>query len=205
MSILSDPTSYDRPAGIITEVLARKWWAIALRGTAAIIFGILALFTPTVTLAALVLLYGSYALADGFFNIIAAASGRSGARPWWALLLGGLASVTAGLVTFLMPGLTALVLVYLIATWAVLRGVLELIAAARLRKEIANEWWLGLSGVLSIVFGALLMLAPGAGAVALVLWIGAYALVVGAVLIALGVRLRGLRAEARAAQVRRAA
>jgi uncharacterized membrane protein HdeD (DUF308 family) len=184
------------PLAAITEVLARNWWAIALRGVVAIIFGILAWVMPGVTLAALVLLYGSYALVDGVFNVIAAVSRRSGARPWWTMLLAGLVSIAAGLVTFFWPGLTAIALVYVIAAWAIVRGAFEIAAAVRLRKVITSEWWLALSGALSIVFGVLLILAPGAGAVAMVLWIGAWAVIAGVVLVALGVRLRGLRHEA---------
>jgi uncharacterized membrane protein HdeD (DUF308 family) len=184
------------PLAAITDVLARNWWAIALRGVVAIIFGILAWVMPGVTLASLVLLYGSYALVDGVFNVIAALSGRSEARPWWTMLLAGLVSIAAGLVTFLWPGLTAIALVYVVAAWAIVRGVFEIAAAVRLRKVITSEWWLGLSGALSIILGALLMLVPGAGAVAMVLWIGSWAIIAGVVLVALGVRLRGLRHEA---------
>jgi uncharacterized membrane protein HdeD (DUF308 family) len=203
--LLDDKTLNDTSLAIVTGSLARNWWAIILRGVAAIIFGILAFAMPGVTVAALVLLYGSYALIDGIFNVVAAVSGRSGARPWWALLLAGLVSIAAGLVTFFMPGLTALALVYVIAAWAIVRGVLEIAAAIRLRRVITNEWWLGLSGGLSVVFGALLMMAPGAGALALVLWIAAYAVIVGVFLVAFGVRLRGWRAEERVAPIRRAA
>lgn len=203
--VLDDPKFNDMNLGLLAASLARNWWAIALRGVAAIVFGILAFVMPGVTVAALLLLYGSYALVDGIFNVIAAISGHSGARSWWALLLAGLASIAAGVVTFFMPGLTALALVYVIAAWAIVRGVLEIAAAVRLRKVITNEWWLGLSGGLSIAFGALLMLAPGAGALALVLWIAGYAVIVGALLVALGVRLRGWRAESHVTPIRRAA
>lgn len=185
--------------------LAWNWWALALRGVAAILFGILALIMPGVTLAALVLLFGAYAIVDGVFNIVAAVTGRTGPSPWWALLLAGLVSIGAGLVAFFLPGLTALTLVFLVGAWAVVRGILEILAAIRLRKEIDNEWWLGLSGALSLAFGILVMLAPAAGALAMVLWIGVYALIVGVVLVALGVRLRGSRDEARGAGMRRAA
>ncbi|HKF69568.1 MAG TPA: HdeD family acid-resistance protein [Vicinamibacterales bacterium] len=191
--------------GFDTDVLARHWWAIALRGLAAIIFGILAFAMPGVTLAVLVLLFGAYALVDGIFNIVAAVSGRSGSQSWWMVLLEGLVSVAAGLVTFFMPGLTALTLVYVISAWAIITGVLEIVAAIRLRKEITNEWWLALSGVLSIVFGALVAIAPGAGALALIFWIGAYAVVFGAMLVALGFRLRRLRGGAFREPMRRAA
>jgi uncharacterized membrane protein HdeD (DUF308 family) len=142
---------------------------------------------------------------DGLFNVAAAAAGGRGARPWWALLLAGLIGIAAGLVTFLQPGLTALALVYLIAAWAVVIGVLEIVAAVRLRKEIRNEWLLGLSGALAVVFGVFMIAAPGVGAVAMVLWIGAYALVYGAILVFLGLRLRGRRRAVRGDAVRRAA
>ena len=191
--------------GFDTDVLARHWWAIALRGLAAIIFGILAFVMPGVTLAVLVLLFGAYALVDGIFNIVAAVSGRSGQRSWWMVLLEGLVSVAAGLVTFFMPGLTALTLVYVISAWAIITGVLEVVAAIRLRKEITNEWWLAASGVLSIVFGALVAIAPGAGALALIFWIGAYAVVFGAMLVALGFRLRRRHGGAFREPMRRAA
>jgi uncharacterized membrane protein HdeD (DUF308 family) len=185
--------------------LTKYWWALALRGAAGIIFGILAFAMPALTLAVLVLMFGAYALVDGIFNVVVAVSGRSGARPWWALLVAGLVGIGAGLVTFFRPGLTALALAYVIGVWAVIIGVLEIIAAIRLRRVITNEWWLGLSGALAIVFGGLLMLAPGAGALAMVLWIGAYTFVYGVFLVMLGLRLRGHHREEPGATVRRAA
>jgi uncharacterized membrane protein HdeD (DUF308 family) len=203
--MLDDRGWNDRGRAIAADLLAKNWWALVLRGVAGIVFGILAFVMPVVTLAALVLLFGAYALVDGIFNIVAAATGGRGARPWWALLLAGLAGIGAGLVTFFMPGLTALALAYLIGIWAIVTGVLEIVAAVRLRKEIRNEWLLGLSGALAVAFGALLLFAPGAGALAMVLWIGAYALVYGALLVFLGFRLRGRRPEAGDTTVRRAA
>lgn len=187
------------------DALARHWWAIALRGAAAIIFGILAFVMPGLTLAALVLLFGAYALVDGIFNIIAALSGRSGERTWGWLLVEGLVSVAAGLVAFFMPGLTALTLVYVVAAWAIITGVLEIVAAIRLRKVISNEWWLVLSGVLSIVFGGVIAAFPGAGALALVFWIGAYAVVFGVFLVGLAFRLRRRHTDAFHEPIRRAA
>jgi uncharacterized membrane protein HdeD (DUF308 family) len=187
------------------DTLARNWWAIALRGVAGIVFGILAFVMPGVTLAVLVLLFGAYALVDGIFNIIAAITGHTGAQSWWMLLLEGLVSVAAGLVTFFMPGLTALTLVYVISAWAIITGVLEIVAAIRLRKVITNEWWLVLGGVLSIVFGVFIAAAPDAGALALVFWIGAYAIVFGALLVALGFRLRRRHTGALDEPIRRAA
>lgn len=186
-------------------VLARNWGAIAVRGVAAILFGLLAFVVPGLTLAALVLLFGAYALVDGVFSIVAAVRRRAGDPAWWALLLEGLVGIAAGVVTFLLPGLTALTLLYVIAAWAVVTGVLEIIAALRLRRHLTGEWRLVLSGVLSIVFGGLVMVAPSAGALAMILWIGAYAIVFGALLLALAFRLRRAHAELGDVPLRRAA
>ena len=184
--------------------LTRNWWAVALRGVAAIIFGLLTLVMPGITLAVLVLLWGSFAIVDGVFNIVSAVRGRTGELPRWALVLEGLVSIGAGVVTFAWPGLTALVLVYVIAAWAIITGVLEIVAAVRLRREIENEWWLAATGALSVIFGVFVTLFPGAGALTLVLWIGAYSIVFGALLIALAFRLRSSRGEARTPMARAA-
>jgi uncharacterized membrane protein HdeD (DUF308 family) len=171
-------------------VLARNWWALVLRGLFAVLFGIMALAWPGITLGALVLLYGAYALADGVFAIAAVMAGRTGGRPWWSLLVEGLVGIAVGIMTFAWPGITALVLLYLIAAWAFVTGIFEIVAAIRLREEIRGEWLLALSGILSILFGLALVVYPGAGALAVVWLIGAYAIAFGALLIALGFRLR---------------
>ena len=175
--------------------LARNWWAIALRGVAAVVFGVLALLQPGTTLAALVLLFGAYAIVEGVFSLIAAVRGRTD-EPRWLLALQAIVSIAAGFVAFLWPGLTALVLLYVIAAWALVIGVLQIVAAVRLHSRIRGEGWLVLSGILSMIFGVLMMWAPGAGALALVLWIGSYAIVFGALLIVLAFRLRGGRLQA---------
>jgi uncharacterized membrane protein HdeD (DUF308 family) len=180
-----------------TAALARNWWAVALRGVAAIVLGILTLALPAISLAAMILLYGAYVLVEGVFNLVAALPGRSGERPRWLLVLEGLVSVAGGVITLVFPGLTAVVLLYVIAGWALLTGVLEIIAAIRLRQQIEREWRLALSGILSVVFGALVMIFPGAGALAVVVWIGAYAVAFGALLLALAFRLRRARVEPR--------
>jgi uncharacterized membrane protein HdeD (DUF308 family) len=191
----------DRAAGTLNGAriaivsLSENWPMVASRGIAAIVFGLLALFLPGVTLLALVWLFGAYAVVDGGLTVVATVRRREGRGPWWALLLEGLVSIAAGIAAFVLPGITALVLVYIIGFWAILTGILEIVAAVRLRKEITNEWWLGLGGALSIVFGALVLYAPGAGALAVVFWIGAYAIVFGALLVALGFRLRRWRTE----------
>ncbi len=186
------------------EAFAANWWAVALRGVAAIVFGVLTFAWPGITLVALVLLFGAYALVEGIFNVVAAVMRRGREQPWWMLLAEGLVSIAAGLITFSWPGITALVLLYVIAFWAVVTGVLEIVAAVRLRQRIAGEMWLAVSGVLSVVFGVLVALMPGAGALAVVFWIGAYAIVFGALLLGLAFRLRGWRGERREPMARAA-
>jgi uncharacterized membrane protein HdeD (DUF308 family) len=172
------------------HTLARNWWAIALRGLVAVLFGLLTFLLPGITLVTLVLLFGVYALVDGVFNVIAFFRVAS---HHWAFLIEGVVGIIAGILTFLWPAITAIVLLYLIAFWAIFTGALEIVAGIRLRKAIANEWLLILMGVLSLVFGVFILFAPGAGALAIVLWIGAYALVFGVFLLALAFRLRGHR------------
>jgi uncharacterized membrane protein HdeD (DUF308 family) len=173
------------------DSLSRNWWAVSLRGLAGILFGIITFFAPGISLAALVLLFGAYAFADGVLAIVSAVR-RRGADRWWLLLLEGLIGIAAGVLTLLWPGITALALLYLIAAWALVTGAFEIAAAIRLRKAITGEWLLALSGIFSIALGVLLVLFPGPGALAVVIWIGAYAFVFGALLFALGLRLRGL-------------
>jgi uncharacterized membrane protein HdeD (DUF308 family) len=173
------------------RVLARNWWALVLRGLFAVLFGLAAFFWPGITLAALVLLFGAYALADGIFAIVAAITGADRQTRWWALLLEGIAGILAATATVVWPGLTALALLYLIAAWAIVTGIFEIVAAVRLRREIEGEWLLGLSGMASVRFGLYVAAFPGPGALAVVWIIGAYALVAGILLIALGLRLRG--------------
>jgi uncharacterized membrane protein HdeD (DUF308 family) len=174
------------------NVLARNWWAVGLRGVAAIIFGILAFIQPGLTLTVLVLLYGAYALWDGVFAIISGVWHRHENKRWWIVALEGVVSIIAGIVTLLLPGLTAIVLVYVIAAWSILTGVLEIMAAIRLRKEITGEWLLMLAGILSVLLGVAMALLPGAGALALVWLIAAYAVASGVLMVALALRLRGL-------------
>lgn len=181
--------------GETVEGLLDHWWVLLVRGIAAVLFAVLAFAWPGVTLAVLVLLFGAYSLVDGVFALwfmVAAARHR---RRWWPFLVEGLAGIAVGILTFLWPGITALVLLYLIAAWALVTGVFEIIAAIRLRQAIEGEWLLGLSGVLSIVFGILLVVQPAAGALALIWVIAAYALLFGIVLIVLAFRVRGWRRD----------
>ena len=175
----------------MVEGLARNWWLVALRGLAAIIFGVLTIINPAMSLAVLILFFGAYALADGVFTAIAAIMRRGNEPRWVALLVSGILGILIGAVTFLMPGLTALVLLYIIAAWAVIRGIIEIAVAFKLRQEIQGEFWLILAGALSVVFGGLLFAFPGTGALAVVLWIGVFAIVFGIVLMGLAFRLQG--------------
>ncbi len=173
-----------------------NWWAVVLRGVAAVVFGLAALFVPAITLVVLIALFGAYALVDGVLALIAVVRAAQHNREWWVLALEGVVGVIIGLITFFSPGITALVLLYWIAAWAVVTGVLEIAQAIRLRREIDNEWLLVLAGVASIVFGVLVAVMPSAGALAVVWIIGAYALLFGILLIALGLRLRGVQEHA---------
>jgi len=171
------------------HALAKNWWMLLLRGIAAIIFGVLALAWPGMTLLTLILFYGAYALIDGVLAIVAAITGGALLPRWWLAII-GLLGIAAGLLTFMMPGLTAIVLLYFIAGWAIATGVFQVIGAIKLRKEIDNEWFLILSGIISVLFGVAMMAAPGAGALALITVIGIYAVLIGVLLVALSFRLK---------------
>jgi uncharacterized membrane protein HdeD (DUF308 family) len=177
------------PGSAMAHALAKNWWMLLLRGIAAIIFGLLALAWPGMTLLTLILFYGAYVLVDGVLAIVAAITGGAPMPRWWLAIV-GLLGVAAGLLTFLMPGLTAILLLYFIAGWAIATGALQIIGAIRLRKEIDNEWLLILGGIVSVLFGAAMMAAPGAGALALITVIGIYAVIIGVLLVALSFRLK---------------
>ncbi|WP_308365315.1 MULTISPECIES: HdeD family acid-resistance protein [unclassified Microbulbifer] len=174
----------------ILRVLTENWWLLLLRGIAAVIFGLLAFAWPGLTLLTLVVLFGIYVLVDGVLALVAAVRGRHRSTPLWWLIVGGLVSVAIGVLIFLYPQVTALVLVLFIGAWALVRGVFEIVGAVRLRKEIDNEWLLIFIGFLSVIFGVAVLAAPGAGALALVWLIGAYAFAFGLLLIWLALRLR---------------
>ena len=178
----------------IRSLFASRWWAVVLRGIVAIAFGVLAFAWPGVTLATLVLMFGFYALLDGIFSLVAAFGGNRTREDRWALGLEGVVGLWAGIVTLRAPSVTAVVLVFLISIWAMVCGFLRIAAAFRLRKEISGEFWLGLSGVLSVVFALILMFRPLSGALGLVWLIAGYALVFGVTLIILGFELRHVRA-----------
>ena len=174
----------------MVDTFRLNWWLLALRGLVAVLFGVLAFVWPRATLITLVWLFGAFALVNGLLSLILAAKAPKGYPRIGSLILGGLLGILAGLLTFVMPGITALGLLMLIAAWAIVTGIMEVVAAIRLRKIIANEWLLILAGIASVAFGVILFLRPAAGALALIWWIGAWALVFGILLIVLAFRMR---------------
>ena len=178
-----------------TELLQKAWGWIALRGVVALMFGVLAITLPGVTLAVLVMFWGAYALIDGVVALLAGFRMRDSGRPLWALVVLGLFGIAAGVIALVWPGLTALSLVLVIGLWAIAIGVLQILAAIRFRKYIEGEWLHALSGVLSLLFGIALLVRPDAGVVALAWIIGGFAILFGMVLIGMAWRLRNLRAR----------
>jgi uncharacterized membrane protein HdeD (DUF308 family) len=175
------------------DYFARYWWTVVLRGVLAVLFGLVAWIWPDVTVRVLVLLFGFYALVDGLLALAAALVGgrlASGRRGW--LVFEGVAGVAAGVLTFIWPDVTTLVLLYVIAFWAIATGVLEVVAAVLLRRELRGEWLLAAGGVVSVLFGVFLLVRPGDGAIAIAWLIGLYAIVFGVALVALGLRMRQL-------------
>jgi uncharacterized membrane protein HdeD (DUF308 family) len=186
----SPPTGRIPPGGPVADTLARNWGVVALRGVAGIVFGLLILSSPLPSLAVLVIFFGVYALADGVVTVVAAAANRRSHPRWGSLLASGLLGVAAGIFILAWPAWTAVALVYLIAGWATVTGIGEIAAGIRLRRQITGEWLLMLAGAVLVAFGAFLGLFPWAGAVAVAWWIGAAAVVLGAVRIAAALRLR---------------
>jgi uncharacterized membrane protein HdeD (DUF308 family) len=187
------------PSTAMLEALSRNWGWVALRGAVAVLFGIFAFIWPGITLAALVIVFGAFVLADGILALIAAFKVRDRGKPFWSLVIVGLLGVAAGVITFLWPGMTALLLVTFIGAWAFVMGIFEIVAAIRLRKEIEGEWLMILSGVLSVLFGLFVFFQPGGGALALIWVIGAYAIFFGVLLIVLALKLKGVGGRAAAA------
>jgi uncharacterized membrane protein HdeD (DUF308 family) len=176
-------------SGLMLRDLARNWWLILLRGIAAIAFGVLAFVWPGITLVTLALLYGAFALVEGALALAAAAAGGSPAPRWWLVIV-GLLGVAVGVLTIMMPGMTALLLVLLVAGWAIATGIMQIIGAIRLRREIDNEWMLVAVGLISVLFGVLVAIQPIVGAISLVFVLGAYAIIFGITLVGFAFRLR---------------
>ncbi|MEZ8144447.1 hypothetical protein A1OO_11680 [Enterovibrio norvegicus FF-33] len=175
-------------------VLSRNWWVLLLRGIAAIIFGFMMwTLPPGESIETLVLVFGIYAFVDGSLQVWTALVERKDHDNWVVLLLWGVVGIAAGIMTFAVPGLTAVALLFYIAVWAIVKGVLEIITAIRLRKEITGEWLLIFGGIISILFGGFLMSNPAAGAMALVWVIATYAFVFGVLFVALSFKLKSMK------------
>jgi uncharacterized membrane protein HdeD (DUF308 family) len=172
--------------------LAKNWWSLVIRGFLGILVGILTFFWPGITLIALVFLFAGYALVDGVVSLVGAIRAIANRHRWGALLFEGIVGIGAAVITVVWPGITALSLVLVIAAWAIITGIAEIVAAVRLRRHISGEWLLLLAGIASVVFGVLVALVPAAGALVIALWFGAYALVFGIILVALGFRLHSM-------------
>jgi len=177
------------------SIFTKNWWVFALRGLFAIIFGVLALVLPEITLISLVLMFGVFALLDGILDLVVGFATTSTNKRWWAKILEGLLGIGVALLTFIWPNITAIVLLYFIAAWSVIMGFMEIIAGIQIRKEIEDEWRMILSGAISVLFGIVLFIYPGASAISMVWLIGIFTVFFGVLLISLGFRLRKLGRE----------
>jgi uncharacterized membrane protein HdeD (DUF308 family) len=177
---------------MLSTLLSRLWWVVLLRGALAILFGILALSQPRMTLGSLVLFFAVLAIVDGLSSLFQAFSGRAETENWWVLLLEGLLGIAFGVIAFQAPGITALLLLLYIGFWAIATGAIRIILAIRLRNEIEGEWWMVLAGLASILFGVAMIARPLAGALALLTLIGVWSLVSGAFLVLAAFRLKSV-------------
>jgi uncharacterized membrane protein HdeD (DUF308 family) len=188
------PTPFDTAGSpeAMSTLLAQNWWAVALRGVFAIIFGLIALFIPGATILSLVLIFAAYMLVDGIFGIVAAVRAASRHERWGLLVLEGIADIVVGVIAFLWPGLTVLAFVALLAAWSIVTGVLMTVAAFKLNREYGRGWLI-FSGIVSVLFGIALIIAPLLGAIVLTWWLGIYALVFGIGLLVVAFKLRSRR------------
>jgi len=183
------------------DIISSGWWMLLIRGLGAIAFGLLALMWPGITLLILVMLFAAHAVVDGAMAVTLGLQlrKRPGETPWLFITLMGMVSILAGIAAFAWPGLTAVVLLFMMAGWAIARGVLEVIAAIHLRKVIENEWFLGLAGVLSVLFGVCLIAWPAAGLLSLIWLVGSFSMAFGVVLCVLAFRLKSVGQKFRTA------
>lgn len=193
----SIPSSHDPldRAESMSALLARNWWAVALRGVFAIVFALIAFFWPGATILSLVLFFSAYMLVDGVFGIVSGIRAASRHERWGLLILEGILNILVGIIAFLMPGLTVVFFVTLLAVWSLITGILMIVAAFKLSPNFGRGWLI-FSGIVSVLFGVALFIAPLIGAVVLTWWLGAYALVFGIALIALAFKLRGRKDNA---------
>lgn len=173
-------------------MLSRYWWTFLVRGIVAILFGLAAIIWPGLTVSALVIVFGAYVLVDGVFAIVDGIFNRSANDYWWAEILIGIAGIVIGIWAMAFPGLTAIGLMYFIAAWWLATGVLQIVYAIRVRREITNEWFLIGTGALSAILGIIFMLFPGSGALSLIWVIGIYAIIFGIIFVLLSFRVKKL-------------
>lgn len=173
------------------SILSRNWWLMLLRGVVAIGFGILIFLKPLISLEVLVYLFGIYVLVEGILGVSVAIQAREERSSWGVLLIWGLLGIAVGILAFVRPEVTALALLFYIALWAIATGVLEIVAAVRLREVIKDEWLLVLAGLVSVAFGVALIARPEAGALAVLWLIGAYAILFGILIVIFAFKIRG--------------
>jgi uncharacterized membrane protein HdeD (DUF308 family) len=172
-----------------SQMLAQNWWVIALRGVLALIFGVIAILLPGATIAGLVLVFAAYMLVDGVFAIISGARAARRHERWGLLIFEGIIDLLAAGIALAWPLITVISIIYLIGAWAIVSGAMMFAAAFRLRLE-HGRWWLAFSGLVSVIWGFLLLVWPIVGAIVLAWWMGVYALVFGVSLLVLAFRLR---------------
>jgi len=189
---LSTKSNQKKKESDMFNQLFRNWWMLAVRGVLGIVFGIVALVSPESTKLALVLLFGAFAMADGIFAVVTGIASNGYFDRWWAVVLEGLTGIVVGVLTFFLPNVTALALIYLIAAWAAITGIFEIVAAIQFRRIIPGEWAMILMGLLSVVLGSMLFVFPAAAEVSLVWLIGIYAIIAGGMELVLAFRMHGL-------------
>jgi uncharacterized membrane protein HdeD (DUF308 family) len=185
---------FDDRAHAMSRLLAQNWWAVALRGAFAILFGLIALFVPAATILSLVLFFSAYMLVDGVLGIIAAVRAAGRNERWGLLVLEGIADIAVGVIAFIWPGLTAIAFVLMLAAWSLVTGILMIVAALRLNPAYGRGWLI-FGGIVSVLFGIALAMAPVLGLVVLTWWLGAYALVFGITLLVLAFKLRSRKED----------
>jgi uncharacterized membrane protein HdeD (DUF308 family) len=193
-SIVRDRPALFTESGAIGRVLARNWWAIALRGVFAILFGMIAFMVPGITISALIFWFAIYMLIDGALAIVAGFRAADRHERWGLMIFEGITDLLAGVISLAWPMLTLLVFLWIAGGWAILSGIVMLIAAFRLNIT-HGRWLLALGGTASTVWGLVLLMAPITVAVVVTWWLGTYALIFGVVLVALAIKLRSRHRE----------
>ena len=188
----------------MNEVLSRSWWMLALAGVVSVVFGVVAIVFPVLTLLWLVAMFAVYAAFSGVVYIMGAIQNRHTDNGWWLFLLLGLMGIAAGVLAIIYPAITALVLVAIMGASALVQGVFQIAIAIRLRKVIEGEWLMMLAGAISIAFGVMVLLFPGAGALAMVWLVSFQAIVSGILLLMLGLRARSWKQRGGSAATLRA-